>query len=51
MKFDYEKSIDEMNLSSIFKSGLKYYIEVNNLKPKNLKELNKIVNEYKGIKV
>ena len=51
MKFDYKEAIDRMETSSLLKKGLLYYIEVNKLKPKNMKELNKIFNEYKGTKL
>ena len=49
MAFDYIKAIDELRNNSFFKEGLKYYIESNNLKPKNGKEFLKIIEDYKGI--
>lgn len=49
--FDLEVEINELNCPEMFKKGLKYYIIRNKLKIKSKKDLTKVVNDYKGLKL
>lgn len=49
--FNLTKELEEYICSDMFKSGLKYYIQVNNLEPKSKKEFEKIVNDYKKLEM
>lgn len=49
--FDWTIAIKELDLSEVMKAGLSYYILNNGLNPKNMKELNKIVNDYKKLPI
>lgn len=49
--FDMDKALDEYVCSDMFKAGLRYYINVNNLEAKNMKEFEKIVDDYSKIEM
>lgn len=49
--FDYEKELNDYKCPQMFKAGLTYYFKSNNLKPKSKKEFDKIVNDYKNLKM
>lgn len=49
--FDYEKELNDYKCPQMFKAGLKYYFKSNDLKPKSKKEFDKIVNDYKNLKM
>ena len=49
--FDLEKELTELECPEMFKAGLKYYIQTNNLEPKSKKEFEKIVKEYGELKL
>lgn len=51
MAFDLEKALNDYKCPSYFKNGLIYHIKVNELKPKNMKEFNKIIDDYKNITI
>lgn len=44
--FDLEKELTDLQRPDMFKAGLKYYIEINNLECKSKKDFDKIVKEY-----
>ena len=50
-KFDLEKEIDDYPVPNMFKAGLRYHINVNQLKIKSKKELDKIVKEFGELKL
>ena len=49
--FDLTKELEEYICPEMFKAGLKYYIQVNNLEPKSKKEFEKIVKEYEKLEL
>lgn len=49
--FDLNKELEEYTCPEMFKAGLKYYIQSNNLEPKNKKEFDKIVKDYGKLKL
>lgn len=49
--FDLEKELNDYECSDMFKSGLRYYIESNNIEIKNKKEFEKIIKEYGDLKI
>jgi len=49
--FDYVKELEEYECPATFKAGLEYYFKVNNLKPKNKKEFDKIIKDYSNLKM
>lgn len=49
--FDWINAIQYLDLSQMMKAGLTYYVKVNNLNPKNDKELIKIMNDYKKLPI
>lgn len=50
-KFDFEKELDDYKCPDMFKAGLRFYFKSNNLKPKNRKEFNKIIDDYSNLKM
>lgn len=50
-EFNVDESINELEIPLMLKEGLKHYIEFKNIKIKNKKELNKILKEYKELKI
>jgi len=50
-KFNLTKELDDFECPAMFKAGLKYYIQTNNLEPKSKKEFEKIVKEYGELKL
>ena len=48
-EFDLDKAMAELACPNMFKAGLGYYIEINQLSPKNQGEFDKIVKEYASI--
>ena len=51
MSFDYNKEIEILEYPQTFKAGLIYYMNINKLEPKNKKEFNKILDDYKELKL
>ena len=49
--FNLEKELEEYICPAMFKAGLKYYIQSNNLEPKSKKEFEKIVKDYGELKL
>lgn len=49
--FDWMNAINELDLLEIMKAGLTDYILNNKLNPKDTKELNKIINDYKKLPI
>lgn len=49
--FDLTEELEAFECPAMFKAGLKYYIQVNNLEPKNKKEFEKIVKDYGELKL
>ena len=49
--FDWPVYLDELEISDMLKAGLKYYIESNKLAPKDEKEFNKILDDFKKVKM
>ena len=50
-KFDLNKELNDLSYPNMFKAGLKYYISANNIKIKNKKEFDKIVEEYGNMNI
>ena len=44
--FDLEKELTDLQRPDMFKAGLKYHIDINNLECKSKKDFDKIVKEY-----
>lgn len=51
MAFDYEKELENYKCPSTLKAGLKYYFKVNKLKPTNRKDFEKMINDFKNLKM
>ena len=51
LNFDVEKALTNLIKPKMFKAGLKYYIESENLEPSSQKEFEKIVNNFSKIKM
>lgn len=49
--FDLEKELTDLQCPDMFKAGLKYYIEINNLECKSKKDFEKIVKEYSELSI
>lgn len=49
--FDWETALEAVEMSSMLKAGVKYYIESYKLTPKSDKDLEKIIEDYKKIKM
>ena len=49
--FDLQKALEELPMPNMFKAGLGYYIEVNELKPSTNKEFDKIIKDYGNLKM
>lgn len=49
--FDWTKSYDELEVSNMFKQGLKDYILTNKLEIKTEKEFMKIVEDYRNLQI
>ena len=49
--FNWRDSLHEMEIPQMLKAGIKYYIEINDLTPKNNKDLEKIIDDYSKIKL
>ena len=49
--FNLEQEIEDYECPSMLKEGLKYHININKLKIKSKKELDKLVDEFKKMKV
>ncbi len=50
-EFVLSEALEEYTCPAMFKAGLKYYINSNNLEPKSKKEFEKIVKEYGKLKL
>lgn len=51
MAFDYNKALEDYKCPYMFKKGLEYHFTVNKLEPKSKKEFDKIIEDYKKIKM
>lgn len=49
--FDWQTALKEAEILDTLKTGVEYYIERNKLSPKDDKELNKIIDDYKKLPV
>lgn len=49
--FDWETALEAIEISSMLKAGVKYYIESYNLTPKSNKDLEKIIDDYSKIEM
>ena len=49
--FNLNKQLDEYICPAMFKAGLIYYISSNNIKISSKKEFEKVVEEYKDLKI
>lgn len=50
-RFDLEKEIDELVCPAMLKAGLKYFISSRKQDVTNKKEFDKVVNEFKNLKI
>ena len=50
-RFDLEKEIDELVCPAMLKAGLKYFISSKKQDVTNKKEFDKVVNEFKNLKI
>lgn len=49
--FNWETALEAVEMSSMLKAGVKYYIESYKLTPKSDKDLEKIIEDYKKIEM
>ena len=49
--FDWETALEAIEMSSMLKAGVKYYIESYKLTPKSDKDLEKIIDDFKKVKM
>lgn len=49
--FDWETALEAVEMSSMLKAGVKYYIESYKLTPKSDKDLEKIIDDFKKVKM
>lgn len=49
--FDWKTALEAIEMSGMLKAGVKYYIESYKLTPKSDKDLEKIIDDFKKVKM